>query len=603
MVRKILLTDSIDFIKRHLDNMRGDIFYYVVEETKKTNLIRNHLLSISSAREITVAGIIDEKTFAKQYSFFLYNLNIKNKSKIWWAMNFTNKSPLLNPLCKDIFDFLAIVKLIETKEKADIIVCLSKRKLAYFIKRYLSGQDASVYARVSSHFNIKYLLSIIPAFFLTYTFLKLGFRIILSKSFLKKPLPGSDKKYIIITQFEDRSFVKDEGFSDIYFGQLRNLAKAENKKILISGFISCHFKKILKHSRHLSDNQAYPLEFFLPLSLLFRCFKNTMIAYFKRRDFNGDTEICGKEVRWLVENEIDRAYKNGEILVNLSVYYCVEGLLKKIPSRKILYPFENRPWEKMILLAARQVGHGIRTAGYQHASLTPKHMNYVLENGEIANAPFPDEIISMGRITKEIMENFFGFPSDYINVGCALRHHRILSAGGSSEKRKGTNLFVALASSLDEYVKIIRFLDASSLNEYCYVKIRAHPTVSIYQALEIYKPSKLKFTIDNNKTLFDSLAESDIVLYASSTVGIEALHMGKPVIYIKFGDFINSDPLFSFKEFKWNSGKAEELAGIIDEITSLKREDFQSRREEGIQYAEEYFYPVSKKNIEAFFKI
>ena len=73
--------------------------------------------------------------------------------------------------------------------------------------------------------------------------------------------------------------------------------------------------------------------------------------------------------------------------------------------------------------------------------------------------------------------------------------------------------------------------------------------------------------------------------------------IGKPVIYIDFGNFLNSDPLFNFSEFKWSCDAPENLSKIVNEIKSLEEGAFKDRQRKGIMYAKEYLYPVSNKNL------
>ena len=602
MNRKIILTDNLRFLKSHLGNAKNDISHLVLEENNKSNLFREYLLTLPNATEVMCRDIICEEKFIRQYSKFIYNLNIHNASKDWWTMNFTNNYPLLSPLCKNIFEFLTIKQLIETKPNDNIVVFLSNPFLTRFINDWLKRDSVSVSTNLSFKLNIKSALYAVPTFAIFFIFLKLLLRMLASRFLFLSLLSSAKIDYIIITHFMSHSFKKDGSFHNVFFGRLGEFINKENKTFITCGFLACTFKDILR-GRRSQNNGAYPLEYFLSVIGLFKCLKHSLFAYLKRLPIKGEANIDEQDVLWLVKKEIDNAFNSGQVFINFFVYYSVKDILKKIDTDKILYPFENRSWEKLILLAARETQKDIRLTGYHHASLYPKHINFILEKDEIIKIPFPDELITIGRVTKILLENVFNFPSDFVKVGCALRQDKSFVAKDDYKtETNGFTLCIALASSLDEYVRTLRFLDNTLLDASYTIKIRPHPGIDFNKALTIYKPSRLKFLIDTNKKLTESLKDSNVVVYASSTVSIEALSMGKPLIYIDFGNFINSDPLFNFTEFKWTCKNPRDLPAILDEINSLDKDILKTKQQQGILYAKEYFYPVNSETIRPFLK-
>lgn len=599
--RKIIITDNLKFLKKGLCGTEESTSWLVIEYDDKSNRLRNYLLSLPSACEVISKNVLNEEIFVRNYSDFIYNLNKKNVSRAWWALNFTNKNPILTTLCKNIYDFLIVKKLLEAKPDDNIAIVLSSRHLARFIKDRMKLKRISADIMVSHKLNLKHLVSYVPIFSIFYNFLRLSLRMFLSKALFKTE-NLSKKDCIIITQFENHSFKNGKNFRDVYFGRLNQLLKKEDKKFIMCGFSFCAFRNIIMRRSELRNNSAYPLEYFLSLTNLFKCLKESIRACRKRHLIRGNTKIDGEDVQELVENEIDNAFGAGQPFINLCVYYSVKALLAKIWTERIIYPFENRSWEKMILLAAREAKKNIRLLGYQHASLTPKHINFIIEKEELSNTPFPDGVVAMGKITKILMEDIFKFPKYFVKVGCALRQELVFSGKKHDKNRKEAfELFVVLAANLDEYVKTLRFLDKASLGADYLIKIRPHPITDFNKALVIYKPRNFNYVLEGSETaLYDSLKSSDIVLYASSTAGIEALSIGKPLVYIDFGDFINPDPLFNFSDFKWKCENPDDLVKVLGEIRSLDEVSLKEKQRKGMLYAREYFYPVNSENIKAF---
>lgn len=603
MNRKILFTNNLRFLKKCLGNAKKDITFFVIEENNESNLIRRYLSLQHNSCEITNRKIIEEKDFIKKYNSLIYQINIKNASRSWWAMNFTNKNPLLTNLCKDTYDSLTIIRLIEQTPCENLVIVSSNKALGRYIKYWSDKKEIYVHSFISTKPNVKYLLSRIPALFIFCAFLKALVRRILSSLFLGTINSFLRNDYIIITQFENNSFKEDGSFYDVYFGQLREFLKKENKSFMTCGYVGCAFKNIIKKAgKDIQQESVFPLEYFISFGSLFRCLGESIFSYFKRHaKLESDTKIDGVNVFRIIKNEIDTAYNTGQTFVNLSVFYSVKDLLKLVWTQKISYPFENRSWEKMVLLAAREIPRNIKLIGYQHASLTPKHINFILEKEEADAFPFPDEIITMGYFTRNMMIDLFNFPKDKVKVGCALRRTLPqIDIPRSKSPEKIDRILIALASSIDEYVGVLRFLDlAFSKSQPYRLAIRPHPAIDFKRALTIYRPQNIKYELDNF-ALFDSLKISDIVGYASSTVSMEAISLGIPVIYIDLNGFLCPDPMFNASYLKWSCKDPKQLSRLIENISKIDKASFLNMQKEARKFADSYFVTTTESAMRVF---
>ncbi|MDD5439161.1 MAG: hypothetical protein PHS37_03145 [Candidatus Omnitrophica bacterium] len=595
---RIIVTNRLRFLEHALAGYRGALSYRILDEDTNAIAVRKFLQALPDSYEVVSRDCMDEKEFTKKYSKLISGLNRENGSRYWWAMNFTNKNPLLTELCKNIFDAGTITGIMKARHDRTVVIVTSREIIQRFIVRCARKAGIAVTVNLSQSTSLRSLLSRIPGAGICYALVKSYARMRWSKKAFK-PVPGPAVDYILMTQFEQGSFTSDGLFSDVYFRGLGKFLKEEKKTFITAGFVAYSFLDIKKHARTMDG--VYPLDYFASPGTLFKAFSESLCRYCGRHSIRGDRSMDGEDMSDFIRDEIDKAFDTGQIFFNLSVYHSARAMLSKIRTGHLRYPFENRSWEKMILSAARETSGDIRCVGYQHASLTPKHTNFILEEGEIAHMPFPREIISMGKITRDLMIGTFGFPRDMVKIGCALRQSGNAPAASAGRKMSGELLlYTVLASSLDEYVRVLRFLDQASLPGEYTIRIRPHPAIDFKKALEIYTPREASYTLERGGRLADSLAEADILIYASSTVSIEALALGKPVIHCEFGNFINSDPLFHFSDFKWECVAPKDLSGIINGIRSLGDTDFEERRKSGIRYARDYFYPVNRDNIRVF---
>jgi hypothetical protein len=172
-------------------------------------------------------------------------------------------------------------------------------------------------------------------------------------------------------------------------------------------------------------------------------------------------------------------------------------------------------------------------------------------------------------------------------------------------RKRIKNIFVPLALSSEEYVKGLKFLNEAFDGRDDYnIKIRPHvyPVMRIEEALSCAGKPRFTFTIDQDPDLDRSLKEADIVLYFSTTVSLEALTRGIPVVNIDPGFFLSPDPLFGLRDFKWNARTPDELVKTIGEIESLPDAEYEAMRGRACRYAADYITPVTAEKISAFLR-
>lgn len=108
------------------------------------------------------------------------------------------------------------------------------------------------------------------------------------------------------------------------------------------------------------------------------------------------------------------------------------------------------------------------------------------------------------------------------------------------------------------------------------------------------------FTASGEMSLKDDIEASDMVIYWGTTVALEALSMGRPVIHFDNGSLLSYDPLFKCNDLKWTVSKRESLVAKIEKIYKLSDEDFYAQRTSAQVYLKRYFYPITDNNLKEF---
>ena len=162
---------------------------------------------------------------------------------------------------------------------------------------------------------------------------------------------------------------------------------------------------------------------------------------------------------------------------------------------------------------------------------------------------------------------------------------------------------MALATNQEEYVRVLVFLEQafSSVSGF-EVRVRPHPSISVEPALKAASVSSIEFFHISSGTLQEDLQWTDVVLYASSTVGLEAISLGIPTINLDLGTFLDEDPMLGWSEFRWQAIEPSGLVDTIHDIEAIPDEEFRQLQRRGQEYAAAYLKPVTEEGLRAFWE-
>jgi hypothetical protein len=132
------------------------------------------------------------------------------------------------------------------------------------------------------------------------------------------------------------------------------------------------------------------------------------------------------------------------------------------------------------------------------------------------------------------------------------------------------------------------------------VRIRPHPTIPLDTALRAADLGRRDFFTPDRGPLDASLGAADVVLYASSTVGLEAIARGIPAIYVDLDNVFDTDPALGWTGFRWSMRRPEDLATALASIDALDDRAYAARQRDGMAWAARYFEPVSDAGIARF---
>ena len=334
-----------------------------------------------------------------------------------------------------------------------------------------------------------------------------------------------------------------------------------------------------------------PIEAFASFSDVFTALSETISECLSRKKTNRISRMSNLNhnfIEYLKESEL----KTGEFFMLQFCKRAYDRMLEQLQPKTLVHPFENRSWEKLLLLSARvyQVSNCI---GYQHSSLTSRHLAFQIDDNESSETYFPDSVITVGDVTAEYLRSVSPIYQDKLIVGGSLRRVDVASEGSLPD----TSILIAISSSFSEALRLLILLNDCCNSIDVPVIIRSHPTIPIKDLFSSFDwPNNIYLSEGN--TLIEDLLSVSLVAYSSSTVSLEGMLYGRLPVFIDIGDIPDGDPILGKCPVKYTVNKKNNLADIINEYKLLDSKSCNEKSGLAISYASNYLQKVDAFKLE-----
>ncbi len=278
--------------------------------------------------------------------------------------------------------------------------------------------------------------------------------------------------------------------------------------------------------------------------------------------------------RWLAQRE----WSSGDMFALAFLRRVFARLLKQQAAASVVVPFEGRSWERTLIRQAHR--QGIPVVGYQHSSLTPRHLALLEIGSGWCRADLPDRVVTCGEVTAERLLAMAGECRTELVVGTAVRANR------QPLPPPGNALLVAISSSRGESRALLQFVHGAVERLQMPVIIRPHPTIPIADLFgEFSWPSSVK--VSAGRSLAQDMAEARCVAYSSSTVALEGLIHGRLPVFLDICDVLSGDPIDD-GEFKLRAANPDELVICLKDVQTWSVDRLDRARGLGLAYVERY---------------
>jgi hypothetical protein len=221
----------------------------------------------------------------------------------------------------------------------------------------------------------------------------------------------------------------------------------------------------------------------------------------------------------------------GQYLKALLYYRCFLGLLPLLPNETfVIYPFENQPWERALLLAKRKIQNSVKIFAYQFFPIPSNFLIYEFSRQSKALNCVPDGFLSSDTQTHQrfIDQNFSTYPlgsSRYEEIS----HQFFLKKTEKSMTRVLCSLFLDPAEAIPLLKKSIAVTKCLNLTLW----VNYHPMIAWNVIQDINEIATQYPHVEIlNKPVSELLPHTFVQLYNSSSVCYEAALCGTPPIYV-----------------------------------------------------------------------
>ena len=288
--------------------------------------------------------------------------------------------------------------------------------------------------------------------------------------------------------------------------------------------------------------------------------------------------FAGFGIGGLVREELLRSVSNRELFRNLLLRSAAEKLSD---IDLLLFRIEFQPFERAIIQGSR--ARHVATLGYQHSSVGEDYLSHLFAPGQLQGGmggnvtplPVPDHIVTTGRHVAQLMLAN-GFQQERVHIGGPLRYQelrlRLRDRRECHSTKDGKGRYALLVPVSLDHIEAMGFAAVLAealigMEDRFTVDIKGHPANDHAGEFLSYLLRKsgaiMARLVPDNMNLYDYISEARALVMTGSTVGLEAIALGTPVIM-----FVNGH-IFSFTASSLNA--VEQAVVSVDDAASLRQ--------------------------------
>ena len=411
------------------------------------------------------------------------------------------------------------------------------------------------------------------------------------------------KSFVYPNAFSDNSLYKDP-----FFGKLRQFLSrrlGDGVDILTVTIGSQKRTECYRRMRDVKEGRVVPLEVYLHWLDAVKGFVEVTLGRMTRK-FRVPEKVSflGYDISILLRETL----ASGGWKIPLSHYLHFAAAVRIAKRHNVLgcaLTYEGNPWERMFIKGLQAGGRpDVFIAGYQHAVIPQSSAGMFVSQRELGSIPLPSMVLTTGPAPAAIMLRYGALASGLVKAACALRYGYLYDIQPIPRHiPDGPFCLLVVLEGVRDVLPLVKYvLDHAPNCHNTKFHIRAHPVLPFERLLSYLGDAKIQENVEvsHGYSILEDLGRCDAVLYWGTTVALEALMLGKPVIHFDRGDSLSYDPLFELEDFKWTVAGNTDLNTILTAIRRLADHEYSMLQQRARDYVMDYFRPVNDDSMSKF---
>lgn len=511
--------------------------------------------------------------YRNDYVDFIGKLSLNNESPLWYLTSLSEKSPYIS----NFFLFCCYVKVCQKvirDNDNDLIIIYENRAVLNAIQDNL-GEEPDIVI-ISHDFKLlSYLESCIVFFtrvkkqciFIIRTLIRIVFARIFSLIKMQSRRTNSDDPFIIMHSYADsRSFPAVGVYRESYLGNLSEEISKNTKNFfyLVDVLPTLWYPKAIFHLIHIK-HQLYIIEEFLTVRDLLTALITIHTNFPK---FIKSKRFANLNVRAILAHDLAHDWRDTRTIQCYLNFFISQRISHRFAVNTFLFMFENQIWEKAFCEGFKKASR-TKLVAFAVVFINRLYTCFTISSYEKTVIPQPDVILVSGEQGKEMLLTS-GFDPEKILVGGAIRYPDIGKEITHSWKPDEKTILIVLTGELNQslellYTSIKAFSNMTAIK----VIIKCHPTIPINKLSRYLPPLPGHFHVID-KPIVDLLNSANLVVYTESSVSVEALALGIPILHVKSEYSIDIN-IFNGTDFVPSLGNPSDINQVAKEILEGKK--------------------------------
>lgn len=317
------------------------------------------------------------------------------------------------------------------------------------------------------------------------------------------------------------------------------------------------------------------------------------------------TMMCEMDVRLLIKDDINRHWEDNSAADSLLMAALVNRWSNLgIEIERIVYIYENQPWERALCWETRRVFPKAQLIGYQHARAPRMGLNWYLAPGGESEAPLPDRVVTVGKHNATMLSTS-GYRPGTVRVGGALQMQNILALADDAVQdiqiHDGRTILVAPSNGIEEASALVDMaINLFDEKDGIRILLKYHPLLPSQKVMDYLGARLPAHVMVSEKPITELIQSSSIMVYTSSLVCAQALALGLPVIQVKNQFDLNTDPLENVPDLRLEAASLPELREKVSWLLEHREEYITLHSKAWRTTVEDIYSPVTEETVDAF---